>query len=99
MEDQEQQLIYSFPRAEGEEIQIAIRKFRGKCYVDMRIWFQSKNENVLRPTKKGVYFSLDKVSEMQKGVDRLAKATARFLQNEERSPGNRKPVSSEALPY
>ncbi|MFA6599443.1 MAG: transcriptional coactivator p15/PC4 family protein [Candidatus Omnitrophota bacterium] len=80
--DDQQQIIYSFPRIPGEEIQIAIRTFRGKQYVDMRIWFESKPDNVLRPTKKGIYFSLDKVADFRKGIERLAKAT-RELKTEE----------------
>ena len=75
MDPQEQHLIYSFPHGMGEEIQIAIRKFRDKHYVDVRHWFQAKNEKVFRPTKKGVFFPIERVGELQKGVERLAKAS------------------------
>ncbi len=78
MEDQANHLVYAFPRGLGEEVQIAIREFKGKYYVDLRVWFQAKNETVFRPTKKGVFFGMSHVEEFRKGVERLAKAAERF---------------------
>ena len=75
MEEQETRLIYSFPRAKGEEVQIALRKYHGRVYIDMRIWYQAKNESQFRPTRKGLFFSVDHSTELKKGIDRLAKAT------------------------
>lgn len=85
MEDQEQEhhLIYAFPRGFGEEVQIAVRKFRGKHYVDLRIWFQAKNEKTFRPTKKGIFFGVNHVEELRKGVERLSKAAVKFQVDEE----------------
>ena len=72
------QLIYSFPRAKGEEIHIAVRKYKGKQYVDLRIWFQGKNEKTFYPTKKGFALFLDQIPELKKGVERLSKATEKL---------------------
>ncbi len=78
MEDQEpKHLVYAFPRAKGEEVQICLRKYKGKSYVDVRIWFQGKNETDFYPTKKGISFSPELVPELRKGVERLAKAMER----------------------
>lgn len=78
MENEQSQLIYSFPRAKGEEIQIALRKYKGKHYVDLRIWFQGKNETSFYPTKKGVSFFLEQIPELRKGMERLSKAAEKF---------------------
>jgi hypothetical protein len=78
MEEQSQQLVYSFSHGLGEEIQIAIRKFRDKHYIDVRHWFQTKNENVFRPTKKGVFIPIERIGELQKGVERLGKAAESY---------------------
>jgi hypothetical protein len=82
MEEQANHLIYAFPRGLGEEVQISIREFKGKHYVDLRVWFQAKNETCFRPTKKGVFFSVGHVEEFRKGVDRLIRAAERFRTEE-----------------
>ena len=75
METQDQNhVIYAFPRGRGEEIQIAFRTFKGKLYVDLRVWYQGKNANLLLPTRKGISFFPDQLSEFKKGIDRLLKA-------------------------
>lgn len=79
MDKEEAQLIYAFPRTPGEEIQIAVKKFKGKYYVDLRLWFQDKKDREFHPTKKGVFFSVERIPDLQKGVDRLSKAAERFV--------------------
>ena len=68
-------LVYSFPRCEGEDIQVAVRKYKGKYYVDVRLWYLSKNEQTLLPTKKGVSFPIEKALELQKAAERLCEHT------------------------
>ncbi len=73
----ETHLIHSFPKSEGEEIQLALKKFKGKYYIDLRIWFQVEKGGELKPTKKGVFFSIEQMPQLQRGVERLAKAVER----------------------
>ncbi len=76
MENQDSnQIIYAFPRGRGEEIQISLRTYKGKQYIDLRVWFQSKNAMELRPTRKGISFFPDQLPEFRKGFERLLKAT------------------------
>ena len=72
----ENTIIHSFPNTNGEEIQIAIRKYQGKYYVDLRHWFQSREGEAgsLRPTKRGVFLPLERLPELKQGVDLLAEA-------------------------
>lgn len=72
MEDQESRLIYSFPRGSGEEVQIALRKYQGRHYADIRVWFLGKEDKEFHPTRKGVFFPIRQTSELKKGIERLA---------------------------
>ena len=67
-------IIYAFPRARGEEIQMALRTYKGKQYVDLRVWFQGKNAKIFLPTRKGISFFPEQLTEFKKGVERLLKA-------------------------
>ena len=75
MEIQDQNhVVYAFPRGRGEEIQLAFRTFKGKLYVDLRIWYLGKDPNLLLPTRKGISFFPDQLPEFKKGMERLLKA-------------------------
>ena len=80
METQETHPIHSFTKNDSEEVRLAVRKFKGKYYVDLRIWFQEGEGQTFRPTKKGVFFSVDHLQEFRRGVDRLMKAGEKFGQ-------------------
>lgn len=86
-------LIYSFPRGKGEEIQASIRKYKGKYFIDLRLWFQSHNEHTLLPTKKGVSFSVDQAQELRKAAERLCKAVKRIEVKEDNDKLNCSNVS------
>lgn len=79
MDTEDRHLIYSFPKGKGEEIQLAVRKFKGKHYIDVRQWYQDKTGNLLLPTRKGVFFSLEYTAELKKAVERLSKLAERLL--------------------
>ena len=78
MSDEQAQttLIHSFPKGNGEEIQIAMRKYQGKYYIDLRLWFESRQgeEALLKPTKRGVIFPMERLPEFKEGVDKLVQA-------------------------
>ncbi len=76
MHHQEDQnhLIHAFPRGRGEEIQIALRTFKGRQYVDLRVWYQSKHADTFLPTRKGISFFPEQLAEFRKGMERLLKA-------------------------
>ena len=83
MESQETHPIHSFTKNEDEEVRLNVRKYNGKYYIDLRIWFQGRESKGYRPTKKGVFFSIEHFPELKKGVERLAKAAEKFRPHEE----------------
>ncbi len=86
MEIQEADLIYSFPRTRDEVIQFFVSKYKGKHYVDIRLWYQPKDNSPLRPTKKGVSFFLDQARQLQIAADKLVKAANEVPEDEENLP-------------
>ena len=83
MQDQETYPIHSFSKNQDEEIRISIRKYKGRHFIDLRLWFESKKGEEYRPTKKGVFFSIEQLPEFKRGIDRLFKAAEKFKTPEE----------------
>ena len=83
MEDSQTQLVHSFPKGQDEEIQMSIRKYKGRLYIDLRVWFMSKSAQSMRPTKKGVFIPFDQLPQLRKGVDELAQNADRFSESGE----------------
>lgn len=78
MEAQDKKVVYAFPRGQGEEVQVAITKYKGKYYIDLRQWFQDEETKTLIPTKKGVFIPLECATELKKAVDRTIKLCERL---------------------
>lgn len=76
--DYKNQIAYAFPRGEGEQVQLSIREFENRHYLDVRIWFLPKNEQEYKPTKKGLLLDLKQINNLNKGVQELSKAVYQF---------------------
>ena len=50
----ESKLIASIPRTETEQIQVSINEFKGKKYLDLRVFYTTDSGSSWLPTKKGV---------------------------------------------
>ncbi|MBI3313873.1 MAG: transcriptional coactivator p15/PC4 family protein [Candidatus Omnitrophica bacterium] len=74
MENEETHLIHSFPKGADECVQMSITQYKGNHYIDLRVWFQNGADNSLKPTKRGVFLTLDDFPELKKGVDMMAEA-------------------------
>ena len=85
-------LIYSFPRGEKDEIQMAITKYKGRQYIDLRIWFQEPEKGTLIPSKKGISFSVDKLTDLKEGIKRIEAAC---LKQSAPAPENRPAASAQ----
>lgn len=83
MQTQETYPIHTFNKNLDEEIRISIRKYKGRCFIDLRLWFESKKDKEYHPTKKGVFFPLEQLPEFKKGIDRLLKSVEKFRTPEE----------------
>lgn len=78
MQENQGQLIYSFLKSEGEEIKFSVKKYKGRQFLDLRLWFKGEEDTEFRPTKKGLFLALDQFSELRKGVERLGKAVEKL---------------------
>ncbi|MDD5670640.1 MAG: transcriptional coactivator p15/PC4 family protein [Candidatus Omnitrophica bacterium] len=83
MQTEESQLIHAFSKGNNERIQMAVRKYNDRYYVDLRIWYQTKEDPAFRPTKKGLSFLIDYLPEMSQGVERLLRVRNKFKQTVE----------------
>ena len=78
MENQESYPIHAFVKNHDEEIRLNVRKYKDRYFIDLRIWFRSKDGEVYKPTKNGVFFPFEQFPELKKGVERMAKAVEKF---------------------
>ena len=78
METEENQIVYSFPKGQGEEVQFAIRKFHQKYYADLRVWFHPEGQEEFCPSKKGISLDFSQMSQMTKGISELARAVEKL---------------------
>ena len=66
----ERELVHSFDRSPTEQIQVALSRYKGKTYVDLRIYYKA-SDGEYRPTKKGITVSPDLLPELGESI-RLA---------------------------
>ena len=62
-------VLTTIPRSATEEIQISINEYRGKKYLDLRVYYTTDDGLNWNPTKKGVTFSPDKLSDLKAAVE------------------------------
>ena len=66
-------VVDSFKRNATEEVRATVRTYRGRQYMDMRIYYLD-DAGEYKPTKKGINLSVDLLPELTRMVDALAKA-------------------------
>jgi len=66
----EPQVVYTFPKNPLEEVRASLTVYRGKQYVDLRIYYKG-DDGEYHPSKKGLTLSLDLFSELDKAVEKL----------------------------
>ena len=71
-------LVHSFPRGENEEVQLALTRYKGRFYIDLRLWFHNEGEEGFKPTKKGIAFSVDHLEDLENGVRQLSEACSKL---------------------
>ena len=64
------QVLMTVPRSATEEIQIAINEYKGKKYLDLRVFFTTDDGLNWSPTKKGVTFSPEKLGDLKAAVEK-----------------------------
>jgi hypothetical protein len=78
----ESKLLLSIARSATEEVQVAINEYKGKKYLDLRIYYTTDEGATWSPTKKGVTFSPDKLEELKAAIDTAIEAFSEELVEE-----------------
>jgi hypothetical protein len=66
----DRELVHSFDRSPTEQVQASLSTYRGKTYVDLRIFFKAR-DGEYRPTKKGITISPDLLPQLEEAVQKL----------------------------
>lgn len=69
----EPKLIATIPRSATEQLQIAINEYKGKSYLDLRIFYTTDDGSNWLPTKKGVTVSPDNLELLKDAVEEAMK--------------------------
>lgn len=70
---QEPKIIATIPRTATEQMQIAINEYKGKSYLDMRIFYTTDDGATWLPTKKGVTCSPENIEILKDAVEEAMK--------------------------
>jgi len=65
----EKNLLARIPRTATEEVQISISEYKGKKFLDMRIFYTTDGGNSWLPTKKGVAFYPETFEKLKEAVE------------------------------
>jgi len=65
-------LLHEFHKSSTEKVVVQLREFRGRRYLDLRIYFDASYGlgQDWRPSKKGLTVSVEDVDKLRTGVDR-----------------------------
>jgi len=69
----ESKLLASISRSATEEIHVQINEYKGKKYLDMRVYYTTDDGLNWSPTKKGVTFPPEKLEEVKKAIEEAQK--------------------------
>ncbi|MDD3150452.1 MAG: transcriptional coactivator p15/PC4 family protein [Candidatus Gastranaerophilales bacterium] len=62
-------ILASIPRSATEETRISINEYKGKSYLDLRVYYTTDDGANWNPTKKGVTFAPDKLEELKNVIE------------------------------
>lgn len=69
----EAKILATIPRSATEQLQISINEFKGKSYLDMRIFYTTDDGASWLPTKKGVTCSPENIELLKDAIEEAAK--------------------------
>lgn len=65
----EKQLLATIPRTATEEIQVKISEYKGKKFLDLRIFYTTDSGNTWNPTKKGVAVYPENLAALKEAIE------------------------------
>jgi hypothetical protein len=69
----ENQTVYSFPKNPTEEIRASLSSYKGKQYLDLRVYYLGDDDEY-HPSKKGITVAPDLLGELEEAVRKLREA-------------------------
>jgi hypothetical protein len=85
----EQKVVASFPRNSQETLQVSLATFKGRTYVDIRLYFTDA-DGQLKPTKKGITVTPELWDQFRQGIQLAEEELVRrnlWAPMDEESPG------------
>lgn len=64
----EDQVLYKFARNQDETVYFSLREYKERTYIDLRVFYRPKDNDEMRPTKKGITLPLTLLPELKRGV-------------------------------
>lgn len=65
----EKKLLATIPRTATEEIQVQLSEYKGKKFLDLRIFYTTDGGNTWNPTKKGVAVYPENMDLLKEAID------------------------------
>ncbi len=65
----DRKVLYEIKRNSTETLRVSLSTFKGRTYVDIRLFFESDDADDLQPTKKGVTVTPELWDEFHKAVE------------------------------
>ncbi len=73
----ESKLIGTIERNERERVQIAVNEYKGKSYLDLRIFYTTDGGDSWKPTQKGVTIAPEHLDTL---IDAVEEAKKEFME-------------------
>lgn len=70
------QIISAFQKSETDEVRLTLRHFKGKAYLDLRVYFRTKDAGEFKPTRKGLTFPVKHAADLERAFNGLTHKTA-----------------------
>ena len=66
-------ILATIDRTETEQLQISVSEYKGKSYLNMRIYYTTDDGATWLPTKKGVTFSPEQLDLLSDAIEEAKK--------------------------
>ena len=73
-------ILATIERSDTEQLQISVSEYKGRSYLNMRIYYTTDEGATWLPTKKGVTFSPDQLDLLEEAIQA---AKAEFMETAE----------------
>ena len=66
-------ILATIERSDTEQLQISVSEYKGRSYLNMRIFYTTDEGSTWLPTKKGVTFSPDQLDLLEEAIQNAKK--------------------------